>query len=217
MDKPDFATQDVTAGDLNALVKNIMAQMGIRDANEAVRLINSGEWVITKVNRPWREENNVIYFSVTSDGTTGEEWITRLENKGLRVSDYAKSVLRSKAFKPTSGVTTEVAVLKGELFADSDRITKKIRSEATSRKLLKPNAEIGCLIRETFSDKEIEAMGLTWIVAMHKPIKDSDGDPGLLFAHRNGGGRWLSAYCDYPGLRWDRESGFAFAVSQVSA
>ena len=173
--------------------------------------------VITETTRAWREEGNVIYFSVTSDGTTGEEWIKRLLKKNYRVGDYAKSILRSKDFKPTKGVTTEIAVLKGMLFTDDERITKKIRIDASNRKLETPNAEIACLIREKFTDEEIEAMGLTWIVAMHEPIKDSDGDPDLLSADRNDGGRWLFAYYDEPGLRWNREDGFAFAVSQVSA
>jgi len=163
----------------------------------------------------WREQDGVIYFSVTSDGTTGEEWIKRLKNKGFRIGDYAKQLLRSLDFQPTSGVTTEVAVLKGMLFKDNDRITKKIRAKAGERKLTKPNAEVACLIREKFTDEEIEAMGLWWIVAMHEPINDSDGDPDLLSACRSGGGRWLRAYYDRPGCRWLRGIGFAFVLSQV--
>lgn len=165
--------------------------------------------------RKWREEDGVIYFSVTSDGTTGEDWITRLESKGFRVGNHAKQVLRSPDFKPTSGVTTEVAVLKGMLFENNDRITKKIRAEADKRKLTKPNAELACLIREKFTDKEIEVMGLWYIVAMHEPINDSGGGPGLLCANRDGGGRWLDAYGDRPDGRWRRDLGFAFAVSQT--
>ncbi|MBU2109724.1 hypothetical protein KKB71_02085, partial [Patescibacteria group bacterium] len=125
--------------------------------------------------RQWRERDGVIYFSVTSDGTTGEGWISRLENKGFQVSDWAKSILRSPDFKPTS-VTTEIVVFKGRLFSDSNRTTKNIRAEAERRNLAKPNAETACLIREKFSDKEIESMELWWIVTMHDPIKDSDGD-----------------------------------------
>ncbi|MEX1120240.1 MAG: hypothetical protein WEB94_00595 [Candidatus Paceibacterota bacterium] len=125
--------------------------------------------------RSWREEDDVIYFSVTSDGTTGEDWIKRLKGNGFRVGDYAKQVLRSPDFKPTSGVTTEVAVLKGMLFEDNVRITKKIRAEADKRKLGKPEPELACLIRLKFTDKEIEAMGLIWIFAMHEPINDSGG------------------------------------------
>ena len=213
----EFAIAEVMPGKLNALVKNIMHQTGEADPNEAVRLVNSGEWVVSKQTHSWHEEDGVIYFSVTSDGTTGEDWIKRLEGNGFRVGDYAKQVLRSPDFKPTNGVTTEVAVLKGMLFEDNDRITKKIRAEADKRKLSKPNAELACLIREKFTDKEIEAMGLWYIVAMHEPINDSDGGPHLLLAYRFDDGRWLIAYDGRPDYRWGRGGGFAFAVSQVSS
>ena len=58
-------------------------------------------------------------------------------------------------------------------------------------------------------------MGLVWIVAMHEPIKDSDGDPGLLIADRRGDGQWLGAAYGSPGNGWLREGGFAFVASQV--
>lgn len=206
----DFASSGLTAGQLNAIVKKL-------GGHEAALKFLRGELTVSEPIRSWREADGVIYFSVTSDGATGEEWIKRLESKGFRVGDYAKSVLRSKDFKPTTGVTTEVAVLKGMLFEDSNRITKNIRTEAGKRKLETPNAEIACLIREKFTDEEIEAMGLIWIVAMHEPIKDSGGGPSLLSANRGGDGRWLSAYCDEPDYGWHRGLGFAFAVSQVSA
>jgi hypothetical protein len=197
------------------MVKNIMKQTGVSDPNEAVRMVNAGEVHISVIKPKWIEKNGVVYFSVTSDGTTGEQWIVRLESKGFRVRSYAKSVLRSKDFKPTETVY-KIAVLKGMLFNDSDRITKNIRVEADKRKFITPNAEVACLIRERFSDKELEIMGLYWIVTMHEPIKDSDGDPGLLRADRDGGGSWLRAHYDRPGNKWDCSSGFVFVVSQVS-
>ncbi|MEK7193607.1 MAG: hypothetical protein AAB652_02355 [Patescibacteria group bacterium] len=206
----EFASAGLTAGQLNAIVK----KLGGHDM--ALRFLRD-ELSVPELIRSWREEDGVIYFSVTSDGTTGEDWIKRLEGNGFRVGDYAKQVLRSPDFKPTNGVTTEVAVLKGMLFEDNDRITKKIRAEADKRKLSKPNAELACLIRLKFTDKEIEAMGLWYIVAMHEPINDSDGGPRLLRADRSDGGRWLDACSGRPGRRWDRDGGFAFAVSQVSS
>jgi len=213
----EFAIAEVLPGKLNALVKNLMHGMDISDPNEAVRRVNSKEWVVVQSDRRWREQDSVIYFSVTSDGTTGSQWITRLEGRGFRVNDYAKSVLRSSAFKSTEGVTYEVAVLKGMLFEDGDRITEKIRAEADHQNLAKPNAEVACLIRETFSDKEIEAMGLWWIVVMHEPIKASDGNRNLLSANRVVAGCWLNACDGYPGHRWYREYGFAFVALQVSS
>jgi hypothetical protein len=217
VEKEPFVIAEVYPGKLNALVKNLMRQMLVEDPNEAVRRINSEEWKVSGPIRSWREEDGVIYFSVTSDGTTGPEWIDRLEKKGFRVGNYAKGLLLSPDFKPTSGVTKEIAVLRGMLFEDGDRITKKIRAEANRRNLGKSNAEVACLIREKFADKEIEAMGLWWIVVMHKSIKDPDGAPSLLSAGRNGGGRWLGAYFVEPDSGWSRASGFAFVVSQVGA
>jgi len=183
---------------------------------EAAERFLHDELSVSEPAKRWREQDGVIYFTVTSDGTTGEAWIARLESKGFRVGDYAKSVLRSKDFKPTAGVTCEIAVLKGLLFSDSERITKNIRKKASEMKLTTPNAEISCLIREMFKDKELEAMGLWYIVAMHDPIKDSDRDPSLLAADRDDGGRWLLAYYDRPGYKWDRENGFAFFVPQLT-
>jgi hypothetical protein len=200
---------DLNLGQIEAVVNKLGGMDGM---NKFLR----GELIVSEPTRSWREEKGVIYFSVTSDGTTGEEWIARLESKGFLVGDYAKSVLRSKSFKPTTGITYEIAVLKGEFFSDSDRITKTIRKEAKNRKFSTPSAEVACLIREKFSDKELEAMRLYWIVAMHEPIKDSDGDPLLLFALRDDYVSWFCTGYAYPDDGWNRSGGFAFVVSQVS-
>lgn len=195
---------------------NMLVLDGKRDPEEVANIYQSILSGPTEA-RSWREEDGVIYFSVESDGTEGVDWIKRLEGNGFRVGDYAKQVLCSPDFKPTSGVTTEVAVLRSMLFENNGRITKKVRTEGALRKLGKPNAELACLIRLKFTDKETEAMGLWWIVAMHEPINDSGGDPHLLGADRHGGGRWLSACGGRPGYGWGRDGGFAFAVSQVSS
>lgn len=208
-----FTIQKVETDKLNALVNNIMKQTGADDPNEAIRLVNSGEWILTGPAHNCREVDGVIYFSVISDGTTGKEWIVRLEKKGIRVSDYAKSLLLSKDFQSTNGILTEIAVLKGMLFSDSDRITKNIRDEAEHRNFKKPNIEVACLIREKFTDKQLEDMGLYWIVVMHEPIKDSNGDVSLLNLYWVGDDQWLGAISDEPGNKFSHGIGFAFAVS----
>lgn len=206
----EFASAGLTAGQLNAIVK----KLGGHDM--ALRFLRN-ELSVSEPTRSWREEGGVIYFSVTSDGTTGEEWIKRLEGKDFRVSGYAKQVLLSPDFKPTSGVTIEVGVLKPMLFENNDRITEKIRAEAEERKLSKPNVELACLIREKFTDEEIEAMGLWYIIAMHEPIKDSDGSPHFLDVDRHDCGHWLDTCNDWPGREWGRNRGFAFVVSQEAS
>ncbi|MFH1182879.1 MAG: hypothetical protein V1690_01290 [Candidatus Moraniibacteriota bacterium] len=202
-------------GKINALIKNLMKQMGTDDPNEAIRRFNAGEWVVSQRTCRWREENGVIRFTVTSDGTTGPQWIKSLKNQGL-IYEWARDVLNSSDFVPTNGVRYEVAVLKGILFPDEDRVTKKIRAEASRRNLAKAHPEIACLAQRTFTDKDLEEMGLSWIVAMHDPIKDAGGDPRLLSVDRRDSGCSLDAGYDDPYGRWCRGRGFAFVVSQVS-
>lgn len=209
----EFASAPYTAGQLNAMVKLLKKQGGEDGPERFLR----GELTVSELVRSWREQDGVIYFTLLpTDGTAGPQWIERLEKKGVQLSKWAKGVLNSPDFKPTNGIISNIAVLKWLFWNDSDRNTKNIRAEADKRNLIKPNAEVACLIREMFTDKELEAMGLWWIVAMHDPIKDSDGVPDLLFAGRDVGGHWLDAACVRPDDEWGRGLGFAFVVSQVS-
>ncbi len=170
----------------------------------------------TSAHHDWQERDGIVYFTVTSDGTTGEHWILRLEGNGFRVGDYAKQVLLHPEFNPTRNLTSDVAVLKGTVFDDNDRCTEKIRAEAARRKLSMPQAELACLLREKFTDEDIDEMGLSYIVAMHEPINDAGGIPRLLNADRSHGGRWLYAHGDRPDRTRDRDFGFAFVVPQAS-
>ncbi len=194
-----------------------ISMMIVDGKRDATTVADALQVILNQPIRSWREEDGVIYFSVVSDGTTGEDWIKRLEGNGFRVSKYAKVVLRSPFFMPTSRVTTEVAVLPGRLFEDNDRITRKIRAEADKRKFGKPEPELACLIREKFTDREIEAMGLWYIVVMHEPINDSNGVPNVLDANRYDDRRVLSACHSRPDDGCHRDDGFAFVVSQVSS
>ncbi|QSH39062.1 hypothetical protein JXR01_01990 [Candidatus Kaiserbacteria bacterium] len=163
----------------------------------------------------WREEDGVIRFSVTTDGTTGKGWCPRLKSKGFYLGHHTRSVLCSSDFKPTDGVTTEIAVLKGTLFEHEHRITEDIRAEASKRKLSKPNAEVACLILEMFTDREIQAMDLQSIATMHELIRDAYGTSRLLSVVRYDDGNGFLAYPDSPGSWWSVGSGFAFAVPQA--
>lgn len=178
------------------------------------------ELVVSTSVPGWREENGIIYLSVTLDkSTTGAKWIPRTETKGNRVEVDTKNVLCSTNFKSSAIGKHEIVVLKGSLFKYNNDpfITKNIRAKAKKMNLRTPNADISCLIREQFTDKEIKAMGLLCIVIMHEPIEDSVYDPYLLTASRDGDGRLLAARNDYPDDgEWNREyDGFAFLAPQV--
>lgn len=163
----------------------------------------------------WREQNGIIYFSVTSDGTTGEEWIDRLAGN---MADYVEPMLRSSSFVPTSGVTYEIAVLEGILFEDENRCSREIREEAGRRGLTTPNPEIACLTQEFLMLHGGKAIDLRWVVTMHEPIEDADGIPNLLSAYRDDDFGWqLYACLDNPEYRFRRTDAFAFEVARVNA
>ncbi len=87
---------------------------------------------------------------------------------------------------------------------------------ANMHKFENPNAEVACLIYEKFTDKEIEAMGLQRIIAMHEPIKSYGGYPHLLGVGHDGIGRLLGMYDGEPDRGWTCNFGFAFAVPQIA-
>ena len=47
--------------------------------------------------------------------------------------------------------------------------------------------------------------------------RNFDGSLNLLGTNRNDDGSWLNTYYDNPDNRWNRDNGFAFAVSQISS
>ncbi len=161
-----------------------------------------------------------IHFIVTSNGFTAEHWITYFENekkdstgKSYKVSDRAKGVLRNATEAPTNGVVYHMVVRPGSKIVSRDRITKKIRAFATAKGWVTPHWEVGPLIRDMFTDEQLEQMGLWYIVAMHDSIVSDDG-PGLLCAYRFDGGRLLRANYGRPGVKWDDLGGFGFVVPQ---
>jgi hypothetical protein len=184
--------QEVVLGQFLDVLDGRAKIVGMGEAGTPLPLSAPTKWSV--------DVDGNIRFTVTSNGRTGEEWITYFENekkdakgKLYRVSDYAKSVLRN-APAPTNGVTYHIVVRPGKKIGGSDRITKKIRAAAEAKGWKKPHWEVGPLIRDVFTDKQLEEMGVWYIVAMHEPIKDSDGDPSVLCSNRDGDGLWLHAY-----------------------
>ncbi len=198
-----------TAEQLKAVVRKLGGYQGV------ISFLR-GETLLVKNSNKWREQDGVFYFSVTSDGTTGEEWITRLEEKGFSVNSDAKKLLLSDDFKPTSGVTTEVAVLKSNSF--SSLKIKNIVAESIEFGYSNPNAEVACLLREMISDEEMMDLNVWSIVIMHQPIQDPNCLPGWLVVTVNIGNSCLGVGFDHPDhdIKWDRSCWFAYVIPQAT-
>jgi len=214
----DFVISDIPTGKLNAMVKKIMAQAGVDDPEEAVSLMNSDElWVYNK-NPKWTEKKRDTRFFLTSDGTSGKRWVSCLKNKNCRFGDFAESVLRSKSFKPTNGITYEIAVIGANLFGNINLSDQIINDEAKNRGYMVPNPEISCLIREKLSDDKIKEMGFERIVIMHEPIMDCSGTLAHLGTFNYDNGPWLIVNHNFHHFHFqaNKSIGFAYVVSQTT-
>lgn len=210
----DFAIAEVTTGKLNALVKNLMKQMGIDDPIEAVRRINSGQWVVSEQVRLWWEQDNIIYLSVTSDGTTGPQWVKELKAQGVCLEDNAEKILCSAEFRPTSGVTSLIAILTYDVINKTSMTIDGVWAEAQRRKLAEPSVETACLIRRVLSDKDILNMSLWWINVIHVPVVVDEASY-VLRVDRDGGGRRLCATAvSRAGSTFHCANGFAFVAPE---
>ncbi|MDD2935412.1 MAG: hypothetical protein PHX25_02980, partial [Candidatus Pacebacteria bacterium] len=139
-----------------------------------------GELIVREPDRRWTiDSDGVIRFSVIGLGLSGPKMEKHLVSKGHENSDYAKQILNSPNYVSCEkDKVYNLAVLPGKLFLDDVRTTGNIRVEGDRRNLIHGEnlpTEIGTLVRLSFTNKEIEQMGLVWLIAMHKPMKDSDG------------------------------------------
>lgn len=69
--KSEFLISGIETGQLNAMVKNIMLQTGIKDPEEAVRMLNAGELNVTKIAILRK------LYSISEDGS-------KIENSSLK-------------------------------------------------------------------------------------------------------------------------------------
>lgn len=214
--KKDFFTADYTQGQLNAFVKKLADQSGYEDVLEKT-LRGEIEFSINK--KPWTEKGGRIYFEVTTLGLTAEEWKARLLKAGHKISDYANDILskpdydQNHRYEP--GKTLKVVLIRGkEIKKDSERLTKNLKAIAVKdfgeKSVSGLKGELALLIREKFTNKDLEEMGLWYIAVLHEPIIVSGGYPSVLDSDRRDGGSWLLANWVDPGNRWNGNGAFAF-------
>ncbi len=219
MDDEMFVIANVLPGKLNAMVKNVMRQTGTDDPVEAVRLVNSGEWVITPKKQRWtvRADGIIILDALpATTGITGQQYI---DDPTFNKTKWAKDIMKSKDFWVTAGTIYTLAIIPGSVLSDDQRMLENVRAKADRCGLLHGKAispEISCLFRKYYSNQEIKQMGLAWLVAMHESIMDSDGDPLLLGTDRHDSSPLLDTDCDHPVGLWDRGDGFVCVSSQES-
>lgn len=168
-----------------------------------------------------RNEHGHVVITFAGLDLTGAEEISQFETAGYRVSRYAKSCFMSMAndsydknHRLVAGQQYKLALVPGkEIPKESDRSTANLRALGTKYGYGKPLGGHIPRIRESVSDKKMEEMGICYIASLHEPIKDSDGDPAMLFVGYGDDNRQVFTYCDVTGLKLGDDGAFAFPVS----
>jgi hypothetical protein len=160
------------------------------------------------------DDEGIIHIDLpVTTGITGPEW-----SKMLNTSKWADDLLNSDDFQATTGKIYKIAIIPGKFFSDKDRTMANIRKEIDRRKWSQGSeisSEIACLLRRHLSDQDIADLGLYWLITMHEPIKDSDGDPSLLSMNRSDDDI-LDTDSGHPGNQCFDDNGFVCVVLQES-
>lgn len=177
--KKDFAIAELTTGKLNSLVKKIMEQTGTDDPIEAVRLINSGEWFLTKSVWNKNKTDNSVEFSVTSKGLTGPESVEHLLKTGYTFWDEDKI----SGQQPRSSVLAKEFILAQNFQANRDKVYNlvilffnkcvlwsEVKRVANDRGLKEVNPEIVTLLPEIISEKDFRSWNINHLIVRNKSI-----------------------------------------------
>lgn len=166
-------------------------------------------------------ENGRLYFTVIGTCLTAKEWVKRLEAKSHKLSNYARDVLSKadydKKHRLEAGKIYKLGLVLGTEFAtDAERTNADLKAfahrEIGEQASAGLKAEFALLTREKFTNAELELIGLWYVVVLHEPIVDSDGDPNVLDSDRYDGS-FVRALCGHPGALWAAFGAFAFLAS----
>lgn len=148
---------------------------------------------------------------------SAEELEKALDKEKMRVSDYARSMLRNEQFvdpvderhrkrKESAETLDLICVRVADLGFTSPPTTAEIFDRAQELGLELCPPETGPYQRLAHTN---QPPGNWYFVGM-EPVAGSDGSPGVFGLERLGGGLWLDDYWADPASRWDLGYGFLF-------
>ena len=175
-----FVISDVLPGKLNALVKNLMRLTDTEDPNEAVRRINSGEWVVSDTTA-WCHKNNAIYLTVFTEDIFQRKWPEVLAAKDVRVGDSAKEMIFSSHFRHTSNKMINLVILKDKNFRQTTPVRiHDVRRQMKYRNFSAPDMEVACYLCDILRVHDLQEMGLSSLLIMHDDYMDCTEHTGIL-------------------------------------
>ncbi len=194
----EFASADLTAGQLNAIVKKL-------GGHEAALKLLRGELVVKLADMPVFTPWKILRIG----GTPKTELLKRMKKENFYISDYAKDIMGKDAFgtlpekQDVSLVRLSVAELRFKNPATYDEIVARAKELGLD---LCP-AEVGPYLRLTETD---QAYSDFYWIAM-EPIVGSSGVARVFYVYRDSvGKRWLSTHYVISDSRWGLGGRFVF-------
>jgi hypothetical protein len=153
-------------------------------------------------------EGRIKRYEIEIGGKTTKELESELEEKGFKIYDYARSMMKNPDFAPSKEpeqadlVRLKVKDMGFAQGATTEQIYEK--AEELGLELCPP--EVGPHLRLELTD---QPQGEWFSVGM-KQISDSDGNPDVFGLGRGAGGRWLPGIWACPGRHWRPGRGLVF-------
>ncbi|PID51937.1 MAG: hypothetical protein CR972_04510 [Candidatus Moraniibacteriota bacterium] len=203
---------ELNLGQVEAIVNKLGGMSGVRALLQDDLIIQSKQLPFSK------NEHGHCVFTITGLNITGKQDKARMEESHFRVSKYAGKVLAStnndsydKNHRLEDGKEYNIVLIPG-CEVTKNRTTANLQAYARSFGYEVPLAGVIPRIREVVSDRQMKQMDIWHIVALHTPIKDTDDDPVVLSAGRDGNGCWIRTAWDNPVSTWNDYGAFAFVV-----
>lgn len=154
-------------------------------------------------------EGRIRKEELTLEGTTGTALEKELVRDGIKISEYAKDMLRSKEFIKSEH-KEQIALVRlrvQDLFPDAKmHTTKEIYDRAELLGLALCPHEVGPQYRLKYTDQPLGE----WFWIGMESITDRDGGPRVFRLARDGDGLWLYSTWAEPAAEWDPDGTVVF-------
>ena len=156
-------------------------------------------------------DGKINFQSLEIGGQTKEQLEQALERAGIKISDYARSMMKGKDFTTAKRKEQNdlVRLTVDALFNDGrNHTTDEIYQKAKDFGLELCPAEVGPHLRLNYQDQPLGE----WVYVAMKQITGSDGRPFIFCVGRPEVGSWLYGSWAEPGGEWPPRYEFVFRL-----
>ncbi|MBI2475178.1 hypothetical protein HYV69_02000 [Candidatus Uhrbacteria bacterium] len=157
---------------------------------------------------PWASRFPVRWTVTLGLHKTPEAYEKALESAGLKISDWARNLLKKMTYSKTQVEVNLTSATIAELGLPNGGTTKEVYSAILAQGGQLCPAEVGPALRLIYKD---QTKG-EWLQIAMRAISASDGDFLVFDIGHNKDGLWLTAYEGHPGNRWDFDDHFVFII-----